>query len=119
MLRRKLVKIRNLLIGAIRQTERAHPCDVFNDMQTLDTNYNRAYRELLLYAQKLGFDFSKEDSRIINESGNLMLDKDRLDSDGIFFHLDISMPGVMDAYTSIAEEILKSKAKDKEETKSR
>ncbi len=108
----KLVKIRNLLIGAIKQTERDHPCDVFDDMQTLDNNYNRAYRELLLYAQKLGFDFSVDDKKIINTSSNLMLDKDRLDSDGIFFHYDISMPGVMDAYTSIADEILSKKGKD-------
>lgn len=113
----KLVKIRNLLIGAIKQTEREHPCDVFDDMQNIDNNYNRAYRELLLYAQKLGFEFSIEDSRIINESPNLTLDKDRLDSDGIFFRFDISMPGVMDAYTSIAEEILNKKGKDKDDTK--
>ena len=113
----KLVKIRNLLIGAIKQTERDHPCDVFNDMQTLDNNYNRAYRELLLYAQKLGFDFSTEDRKIINTSSNLMLDKNRLDSDGIFFHYDISMPGVMDAYTSIANEILNKKGKGQEDTK--
>lgn len=110
----KLVKIRNILIGAIKQTERAHPCDIFTDMQTIDDNYHRAYRDLLLYAQKLGFGFSVEDRKIINTSGNLTLDKARLDSDGIFFQYDISMPGVMDAYTTIADEILK---KGKDDTK--
>jgi len=111
----KILKLRNILIGAIRQTESAHPCDIFTDMATLDANYDKAYRELLTYAEKQGFLFSKNDRKIIENSTNLSLDKDRLDSDGVFFLGDISVPGVLEAFTSVADAILKkSKAKDDE-----
>ncbi len=110
----RIYKLRRLLIGAIKQTEKNHPCDVFRDMQTIDDNYHNAYADLFKYIQKHSQLLSKADRNIISKSLCLPMDISRLDSNGLFFLGDISAPGYIEGYTTPAEAILK---KGKDDTK--
>lgn len=112
----KVAKLRYNLGKAINQTLKENPCDVFDDIQKSKENHRKATSEYIKYAQKLGYKFSAHDLDYIEHSKDLADDISVFDANGILFENgDISNPGIIQAYTTYANNILKNKKKDKSE----
>lgn len=110
----KVAKLRYKLSKAIRKVIDNNPCDVFDDMLKVNDNVDKATNEYLMYAQKLGFKFSEHDKDYLEHSKRLADDISVFDANGtLFANGDISEPGIIEAYTTYADKILKNKKKDK------
>lgn len=112
----KATKIRDIFMGAIRKAERDNPCDIFEDMARIDANEDKAYKDYLKFAEKHGFNPTPHDRELIDNSKHLRLDKARLDCNGLLFNGDISSPGLIQSYTSVANRII-SKGKNDEQNR--
>lgn len=109
----KVAKLRYKLSKAIRKVIDNNPCDVFDDMLKVNDNVDKATNEYLSYAQKLGFKFSEHDKDYLEHSKRLADDISVFDANGtLFANGDISEPGIIEAYTTYADKILKNKKKD-------
>ncbi len=109
----KVAKLRYKLSKAIRKVIDNNPCDVFDDMLKVNENFDKATSEYLKYAQKLGFKFSEHDLDYLEHSKLLADDISVFDANGILFdNGTINSAGILDAYTTYADKILKSKKKD-------
>lgn len=110
----KVAKLRYKLSKAIRKVVDNNPCDVFNDMLKVNENVDNATNEYLNYAQKLGYKFTEHDKDYLEHSKRLADDISVFDANGtLFANGDISEPGIIEAYTTYADKILKNKKKDK------
>lgn len=109
----KVAKLRYKLSKAIRKVIDNNPCDVFDDMLKVNDNVDKATNEYLMYAQKLGFKFSEHDKDYLEHSKRLADDISVFDANGtLFANGDISEPGIIEAYTTYADKILKNKKKN-------
>lgn len=109
----KVAKLRYKLSRAIRKVIDNNPCDVFDDMLKVNENFDKATTEYLRYAQKLGFKFSEHDKDYLEHSKLLADDISVFDANGILFENGaITEPGIIEAYTTYADKILKEKKKD-------
>ncbi len=109
----KVSKLRYNLGKAITKTMKENPCDVFDDILKVNENSKKATSEYIKYAQKLGYKFTAHDLDYIEHSKDLSSDIPTFDANGILFRNGtISEPGVIQAYTTYANNILKSKKKD-------
>lgn len=116
----KVAKLRYNLGKAINQTLKENPCDVFDDILKSKKNYKKATSEYIKYAQKLGYKFTAHDLDYIEHSKDLADDISVFDVNGILFdNGDISNPGIIQAYTTYANNILKNRKKDKSENPNR
>lgn len=104
----KLKTIHNIFNKCVRKIEDLHPCDVFKDVQKIDKN-NAKYIAEFLYSINEDYIDIGEDYSVINSPDFKSSDTVDLLSDGLYFFDDLEMAGLSDAFSSVANEILKDK----------
>lgn len=107
--------IKNLhhkFLTSIREIEKEHPCDVFEDIERIERNNKKDLQLYLKSVNELVDNILDDDIKMMGKSSFNMAQVENLSSHGIFFNYDLNNGGLTDAFTSEASEILKDKHGD-------
>lgn len=113
----KLHHIIQNFIKAIKKVEQRHPCDVFTDMQTIESNFNDGMVELIKKAEELKLPVSEKDKNFLlvflnNRKVVSFFDYiNSLDIARDYFDRDLQLPGLVSYFSTKYEEKL-SNSKD-------
>lgn len=104
---KELIKLNDCFYRCVEKVKSKNPCDVFNDVTYEQNNINEYSQKLLLfcYENKL-VDFTDDDIETITKYCLNEIDLCTLDCYGRIFYDDLTLPGLIDSFSSKYEKIL-------------
>lgn len=105
--KKEIQYLQKKLLESIKDIEKKYPCQVFEDIETIDKNKINSIKEYLeILKNEIGYRVDEQDLKKLEDKKFGIEDLYTLKSDYILFNFDLSVAGKIESFSSDANEII-------------